>query len=83
MLGSYPTNSRQIEPQIMKQVIQQQQIQSVKMPQECSSFSQALMNDSHWTASLLQSVSVQMHRLAQCDIGTCDYQIMPAMRTMM
>ena len=81
MLGSYPTNSRQIEPQIMKKFIQQQQVQSVQMPQECSSLSQALLNDSRWTRSLLQSVSVssmcalQVQNLAQCDTGTCDYQI--------
>ena len=81
MLSSYPTNSRQIEPQIMKKFIQQQQVQSVQMPQECSSLSQALLNDSRWTGSLLQSVSassmcaLQMQNLAQCDIGTCDYQI--------
>ena len=87
MLGSYPTNSRQIEPQIMKKFIQQQQIQSIKMPQECFSFSQALMNDSRWTGSLLQSVSVlstgalQMHHLAQSDIGTSDYQITAATYT--
>ena len=53
MLGSYPTSSRQIEPQIMKKFIQQQQIQTLQMPQECSSLSQALSNDSRWTGSLL------------------------------
>ena len=46
LLGSFPVNSRQIEPQIMKKFIQLQQVNSVEIPPECFSFSQALMNDS-------------------------------------
>ena len=69
MLGSYPTNSRQIEPQIMKKFFQQQQVQSVQMPQECSSLSQALLNDSRWTRSLLQSVSVSSMCALQVQIS--------------
>ena len=81
MLGSYPTNSRQIEPQIMKKFVQQQQIHAVQIPQQCSSFSQALLKDTHWTGSLLQSVSPQSNsvlrilNLSQYDIGSCDYRV--------
>ena len=48
ILGSYPTNSRQIEPQIMKKFIQQQQVESAEMPSECSSLSHALTQDSQY-----------------------------------
>ena len=76
MLGSYPTNSRQIEPQIMRKFNQQKQVRtcSFQLPPECSSFSEGLSNDSHWTGSLLESTSVpsnsciHMHSLSECGI---------------
>ena len=81
MLGSYPTNSRQIEPQIMNIYIQQRQIHGVQIPQQCSSFSEAQLKDTHWTGSLLQSVSphsnsvLRILNLSQFDIGSCDYRV--------
>ena len=82
ILGSYPTNSRQIEPQIMKKFIQQQQVESAQMPSECSSLSLALSQDSHWNGSLLDSMSavstgaIELRSLSQSRIGTCDYQLL-------
>ena len=82
ILGSYPTNSRQIEPQIMKKFLQQQQVESIQMPSECSALSLALTQDSRWTGSLLQSLSpvstgaMELCNLSKCRIGTCDYQLL-------
>ena len=78
MLESYPTNSKQIEPQIMRK-FRQQQVHSIPIPQECYFLSHASMIDTRWTGSLLQSVTVstsnvtQLRSFDQCEIGTCDY----------
>ena len=53
MLGAFPTNSKQIEPQLMHKFLLQQQVYSVKMP---SGF--PLPNTPNLTGSLLQTVSV-------------------------
>ena len=81
MLGFYPTNSRQIEPQMMRKFIQQQQIHSTEIPQECASLSQALRNNNGWTGSLLQSSTstgnaLHLCTFSQCNnvIGLCDFR---------
>ena len=81
MLGSYPTNSRQIEPQIMRKFVQQQQVYSVETPPQCSSFAQALMSDDRWSGSLLESAfaptdtALQLRQFTQSDIGLQDLKI--------
>ena len=80
MLGSYPTNSRQIEPQITRKFIQQQQVHNVQLPPEFSSLSQAVNSNSRWTGSLLESMSpsstsLLMQQFSECEIGMCNFEI--------
>lgn len=79
---SYPTNSKQIEPQIMRKFVQQQQIQNIQMPKEYTTLSKSIMSENRWTGSLLESSTpspstLQLHSLSRCNnvIGICDFTL--------
>ena len=71
MLGAFPTNSKQIEPQIMRKFLQQQRVCNINVSPEFN-FGMPQLN---LTGSMLQSISVstadvlKLQSLAKCEIG--------------
>ena len=82
MLGTFLTNSKQIDPQLMQTFLIQQQVFSYKMPDYISSLS--LYNDALLMGSILQTVSItpadslQLRSLSHCTIGSSDYETNPS-----
>jgi len=81
MLGAFPTNSKQIEPQLMRKFLLQQQVFSCQMPDPFSALN--FNNDRSLTGSVLQTVSsapansLQLQSLSHCTIGSSDYETRP------
>lgn len=80
MLGAFPTNSKHIEPQLMKKILIQQQVFSHSLPSQFSSFSAS--TSAPFTGSVLQTVSIipsdtlQLRAMAKCTIGSCDFKVL-------
>ena len=77
MLGAFPTNSKQIEPQIMRKFLQQQRVCNINVSPEFN-FGMPRLN---LTGSMLQSISVstadvlKLQSLAKCEIGLNDFKV--------
>ena len=81
MLGAFPTNSKQTEPQLMQTFLLQQEVFSCQMPNPFSSLN--FNNDQSLIGSFLQKVSstpansLQLQSLSHYTIGRSDYEIRP------
>ena len=72
MLGAFPTNSKQIEPQLMRKYLLQQQVFSCQMPDPFFLHGSFLQ-----TVSSAPANSLQLQSWPHCTIGSSDYETRP------